>query len=116
MSESPSAAAAAEPSYLEASHVDWEGQPQGDIAVWDEVWFPFEPALVSQPDLQRVSVARSDAAAGQELEERYVCTAGGTVGVTIRNVTARYEREYAIGRWAPTAAPTVAPGRRRRHR
>jgi molecular chaperone DnaK (HSP70) len=102
--------------YLEASHVDWEGQPQGDIAVWDEVWFPFEPALVSQPDLQRVSVARSDAAAGQELEERYVCTAGGTVGVTIRNVTARYEREYAIGRWAPTAAPTVAPGRRRRHR
>lgn len=102
--------------YLEAGHVDREGQPQGDIAVWDEVWFPFDPALVSHPDLQRVPVARSDAAAGQELDERYVCTAAGTVGVTIRNVTAHYEREYAIGRWAPTAAPTVTPGRRRRHR
>jgi len=102
--------------YLEASHVDGEGQPQGDIAVWDEVWFPFDPALGSHPDLQRVPVARFDAAAGQELEECYVCTAAGTVGVTIRNVTAQYEREYAIGRWAPTAAPTVAPGKRRRHR
>lgn len=102
--------------YLEASHVDGEGQPQGDIAVWDEVWFPFDPALASHPDLQRVPVARFDAAAGQELEECYVCTAAGTVGVTIRNVTAQYEREYAIGRWAPTAAPMVAPGKRRRHR
>ena len=102
--------------YLEAGHVDGDGQPQGDIAVWDEVWFPFDPALVSHPDLRRVPVARSDAAAGQELEERYVCTAAGTVGVTIRNVTEPYEREYAIGRWAPTAVPTVAPGKRRRHR
>jgi molecular chaperone DnaK (HSP70) len=102
--------------YLEAGHVDAEGQPQGDIAVWDEVWFAFDPVLVSHPDLQRVRVARSDAAAGQEFEERYVCTAAGTVGVTIRNVTEPYEREYAIGRWAPTAVPTVAPGKRRRHR
>jgi molecular chaperone DnaK (HSP70) len=102
--------------YLEAGHVDGEGQPQGDIAVWDEVWFPFDPALASDPDLQRVPVARFDAAAGQELEECYVCTAAGTVGVTIRNVTARYEREYAIGRWAPTAAPMAALGKRRRGR
>jgi hypothetical protein len=102
--------------YLEASHLDGEGQPQGDIAVWDEVWFPFDPALVAHPDLQRVPVARSDAAAGQGLEECYVCTPAGTVGVTIRNVTAQYEREYAIGRWAPTVASTVAPGKRRRHR
>jgi hypothetical protein len=63
-----------------------------------------------------VPVARFDAAAGQELEECYVCTAAGTVGVTIRNVTARYEREYAIGRWAPTAAPMAALGKRRRGR
>ncbi len=102
--------------YLEASHVDGDGLPQGDIAVWDEVWFPFDPALVSNPDLRRVSVVRSDVAASQEIEERYVCTATGTVAVTICNVTAQYERRYAVGRWAPTAVPAVAPARRQRRR
>lgn len=101
--------------YLEASHVDGK-QPRGDLAVWDEVWFPFDPALVSHPDLQRASVARSDVAAGQEIEERYECTAAGTVAVTIRNVTAQYQRGFAIGRWAPTAAPLVPPAKRRRRR
>jgi molecular chaperone DnaK len=102
--------------YLEAGHVDGEGQPRGDITVWDEIWFPFDPALVSHPDIRRASVAHSDVAGDQEIEERYVCTAAGTVAVTVRNVTARYQREYAIGRWAATAVPPVAPARRRRHR
>jgi molecular chaperone DnaK len=102
--------------YLEASHVDGEGQPVGDLAVWDEVWFPFDPALAAHPDLPKVSVAHSDLAAGHEIEECYACTAAGTVAVTIRNVTVQYRREYAIGRWAPTAAPAVAPAKRRRRR
>ncbi len=101
--------------YLEASHVEG-AQPRGDLAVWDEVWFPFDAALVSHPDLRRASVARSDTAAGPEIEERYECTAAGTVAVTIRNVTAQYQREYAIGRWAPAAAPLLPPARRRRRR
>ncbi len=100
--------------YLEASHVDEDGQPQGDLAEWDEIWFPFDPALVFHPDLPRASVARSDVAAGQEIEERYECTAAGTVAVTVRNVTAQYQRGYDIGRWAPTVAPAVAPAKRRR--
>ena len=100
--------------YLEAGHVDDEGRPQGDIAVWDEIWFPFDPALASQPDLTRASVDLSDAMAHQEIEERYACTAAGTLTVTIRNVTGRYEREYAIGRWA-TSGAALAPTRRRRH-
>jgi hypothetical protein len=102
--------------YLEASHVDGEGQPVGDLAVWDEVWFPFDPALAAHPDLPKASVAHSDVAAGHEIEECYACTAAGTVAVTIRNVTVQYQREYAIGRWAPTTAPAVAPAKRRRRR
>ena len=98
---------------LEASRVDEAGKPLGDIAVWDEIWFPFDPALVSHRDLRRVAVGHSDAAASQEVEERYTCTASGTLAVTIRNLTARYQREYAIGRWAPTAISAVAPARRR---
>jgi molecular chaperone DnaK (HSP70) len=102
--------------YLEASHVDGEGQPVGDLAVWDEVWFPFDPALDAHPDLPKASVAHSDVAAGHEIEECYACTAAGTVAVTIRNVTVQYQREYAIGRWAPTTAPAVAPAKHRRRR
>ena len=102
--------------YLEASHLDGRGQPQGDLAVWDEIWFPFDPALATHPDLRKAGVAPSDVAAGQEIEERYACTAAGTLAVTIRNVTGEYEREYAIGRWASPAAPAVAPPGRRRRR
>jgi hypothetical protein len=102
--------------YLEASHVDGEGRPQGDIAVWDEVWFPFDPLLASDPDLPWASVVASDTAASQEIEEHYACSAAGTVAVTIRNVTAQYQREYTLGRWAPPAAPTILPtNSRRRH-
>ena len=35
--------------YLEASTVDGSGQPAGDIAVWDEVLFPLDPALAPGP-------------------------------------------------------------------
>src|ERR1700722_13512751 len=31
--------------YLEASTVGDDGQPSGDITVWDEILFPFDPAL-----------------------------------------------------------------------
>jgi hypothetical protein len=101
--------------YLEASDVDGEGRPQGDIATWDEIWFPFDPSLDPTCDLPKASVVPSDAAASQEIEEHYACSAAGTVAVTIRNVTGHYQREYTIGRWAP-AAPAVLPAKRRRRR
>jgi molecular chaperone DnaK len=102
--------------YLEASHVDGEGRPQGDLTVWDEIWFPFDPLLASHPDLRRVSVGPSDTAARQEIEEQYACSAAGTVAVTIRNVTAQFQREHTVGRWAPPTAPTVLPTKSRRRR
>lgn len=102
--------------YLEASQVDGEGRPQGDIAVWDEVWFPFDPSLAAHPDLRRASVDPSDTAASQDIEEHYACSAAGTVAVTIRNVTAQYQRDYTIGRWAPPTAPVVLPAKSRRRR
>jgi hypothetical protein len=61
-------------------------------------------------------VVPSDTAASQEIEEHYACSAAGTVAVTIRNVTAHYEREYTIGRWAPPAAPTILLTKSRRRR
>src|SRR5262249_38063902 len=37
--------------YLECSRVDQSGQPHGDLAPWDEILFPFDPALRGPEDL-----------------------------------------------------------------
>jgi molecular chaperone DnaK (HSP70) len=102
--------------YLEASHVDGTGQPIGDIAAWDEVWFPLDPALAGHPDLARAPVEKSAIAAGQQIEEHYACNATGTLAVTIRNLTSQYTREYALGRWSGKPATVPPPTRKRRRR
>ncbi len=102
--------------YIEASHLDGAGQPAGDIAVWDEVWFPLDPALEGHPDLARASVEKSETAASQQIEEQYVCHATGTLVVTIHNLTSQYAREYTLGRWSDKPGVVRAPAKRRQRR
>jgi molecular chaperone DnaK (HSP70) len=102
--------------YLEASHLDPAGQPTGDIAVWDEILFPLDPALSGRDDLAAAPVERSETAEGQQIEEHYACSAAGTVSVTIENVTSKYQRTYALARWSKPSAPVPAPARKRRRR
>jgi len=101
--------------YLEASQVDEDGRPCGDITVWDEILFPFDPALSDVHSLDNQPVSHSSAAAIQQIEEQYACDAAGVVTVTIRNLTAHYGREYRLGRWAGKAA-VITPSSRRRAR
>ena len=104
--------------YLECSHLNRDGQPAGDITVWDDIRFPFEPRLRDKQDLSAVAVAhlhngtRSEA----EAEERYTCDGGGSLTVTISNVSAGYDRNYRLGRWATPEAPIVPtqPGKRKK--
>ncbi|HYL38761.1 MAG TPA: Hsp70 family protein [Bryobacteraceae bacterium] len=91
--------------YLECSQLTEDGQPAGDVTVWDEIQFPFDPAL---RDADGAPVAHSDAAPLQQIEERYSSDASGTVTVTISNTTAGYQRQYKLGRWASKNAPAVA--------
>jgi molecular chaperone DnaK (HSP70) len=97
--------------YFEASQVD-DGQASADITLWDEIAFPFDPALVDVP-LERVPVEHSGQATGQQIEERYTCDAAGTVTVAIRNLSSNYAREYRLGRWSGKGA-VVKPTSRRR--
>lgn len=90
--------------YLECSHLNEAGQPSGDVTVWDEIVFPFDPALQNSEDAE---VAYSDAAQSQQIEERYCSDASGTVTVTIKNLTAGYERQYRLGRWASKESPII---------
>ncbi len=98
--------------YLECSNIDEGGRPSGDITVWDEIRFPFDPELDVADD---VPVLHLDRVRHQSIEEKYACDAGGAVTVTIRNDTAGYSREYRLGRWAAKDVP-IAPGKHKNSR
>jgi molecular chaperone DnaK (HSP70) len=94
--------------YLECSHLSEDSQPTGDVTVWDEIQFPFDPAI-RQTD--GAAVLHSPAAMSQCIEEKYGCDSSGTVTVTITNLTSGYDRQYRLGRWA-SKEKTIVPGRR----
>jgi len=93
--------------YLECSHLDEGGRPAGDITVWDEIRFPFDPEL---SDVDDTPVHHLERVRHQTIEEKYACDAGGAVTVTIRNDTAGYARDYRLGRWA-AKEPPITPGK-----
>lgn len=99
--------------YLEASQVADDAQPSGDITVWDEIQFPFDPALAGKRSFETVRVEHSGPASHQEIEEHYSCDAAGVVTVAIRNLTSHYAREFRLGRWSAKTA-VVSPKTRKR--
>jgi molecular chaperone DnaK (HSP70) len=78
-----------------------EGRPDGNLAPWDEIRFPFDPTLREHGDLAAVDVRRLDAE-GPEIEERYRCTAAGTFEVTLAVLDDGFSRTYRIAR--PTSS------------
>ncbi len=99
--------------YLECSQLTDEGRPSGDITVWDDIRFAFDPALRDIADLSRVPVAHLDQGARQQAQENYSCDAGGTVKVKIENLTEGYGRTYRLGCWA-SGDPRITPGRKKK--
>ena len=97
--------------YLEASQVSVDEQPAGDIAVWDEILFPFDPSLRGA-DLQRAAVERT-LGDSQEVEERYACDAAGVVTATVRNLTSGYGQDYRLGKWSGKEAVVKPKGTKR---
>jgi molecular chaperone DnaK (HSP70) len=100
--------------YLECSRIAEDGRPSGDITVWDEIRFPFDPALRRNAELDRTPVVHSGVA-GLEAEERYVCDGSGVVAVTIKSLSDGYSRTYKLGKWA-ASGPAVVPGRQKNPR
>jgi len=107
--------------YVEAGRIDEDGQPSGDLTLWDDIQFPFDPALQGAADLTLVDVSRGSEDGGWDVEEEYSCDSSGIVKVTIWNRSAAYRREYTLGRWSNSASrPDEAVAARRslgrRHR
>jgi actin-like ATPase involved in cell morphogenesis len=86
--------------FLECSHRAWDGAPNGEVTFWDEIRFPFDPALERVADLSTVPVEHSSTAMHQQVEEHYECDSGGSIRVTIANVGEGYDRSYQLGRWS----------------
>jgi molecular chaperone DnaK (HSP70) len=99
--------------FLECSHRSPLGVPSGEIALWDEIRFPFDPALANVSDLRSTAVVRSSEAASQSIEERYECDSSGSIAVTIANHTSGYSRTYRLGRWSLESKPVKPPRKRR---
>lgn len=81
--------------YLECSRTDERGQPVGDITPWDEIHFPFDPALPDDAQLSRIPIIRNQTG-DQLIEELYACDAQGIIEVSIVNHTTAQRRSYRL--------------------
>ncbi len=99
--------------FLECSHRTEDGVPNGEVTVWDEIRFPFDPSLQQSTDLTGMAVGFSHTAPLQHIEETYECDGGGAITVTIANRSSGYSRTYRLGRWSKDSQ-TVKPAARRK--
>src|SRR5437868_6424618 len=81
--------------FVECGRID-QGRPEGNLAAWDELLFPFDPSLRGS-DLARVPVRRLPQA-GPEIEEIYRCGAHGTVEASLRVLEDGFERTLRLSR------------------
>src|SRR6202171_3900731 len=81
--------------FVECGRIE-QGRPEGNLAAWDEVLFPFDPDL-RQRELSGVQVRRL-AGEGPEVEEVYKCAPDGTVEASLRVLDDGFERTVRLAR------------------
>lgn len=86
--------------FIECGRVE-RGRPEGNLALWDEVLFPFDPTLRGDRNLSLVPVTRMPGTQpGPEIEEIYRCSSAGTLEVELRVLDDGYSSTLQIGRRA----------------
>jgi molecular chaperone DnaK (HSP70) len=83
--------------FFECGNVDGAGRPRGDMALYGDVYFPFDRALREARDLTGVRIERRDEQ-GPPVLERYSLDDNGIVEVVIQDVDSGYERTYRLAR------------------
>ena len=89
--------------FVECGRVE-SGRPEGNVTLWDEALFPYDPALRAAPDLASVPVRRL-ASPGPEIEETFRVTSGGALEVELRVLDDGYGRELRIARKGGQSQP-----------
>jgi molecular chaperone DnaK len=100
--------------FLECSHRAADGSPSGEINVWDEIRFPFDPALREAQELAPIAVSYLLDATNQHIAELYECDSSSSIVVTISNEPAGYSRSFRLGRWSRNNPPLRPVGQRRK--
>jgi hypothetical protein len=100
--------------FLECSHRAADGSPSGEINVWDEIRFPFDPALREAQELAPIAVSYLLDATNQHIAELYECDSSSSIVVTISNESAGYSRSFRLGRWSRNNPPLRPVGQRRK--
>jgi molecular chaperone DnaK (HSP70) len=100
--------------FLECSHRGPAGDPTGEVTLWDDVRFPFDPKLANSDRLDAERVLISTPASLERVQELYECDASGSISVTIENRTSGYSRTYNLGRWSQDEKPIPAVRRRKK--
>jgi molecular chaperone DnaK (HSP70) len=100
--------------FLECSRLGEDGSPAGDVTVWEDIRFPFDPSLRSRKDLNEVPVERVNPAILAQAEEGYRCDARGILEVTITTPQDAYSRLYRLGSRAPAVGAASSPRKRKR--
>jgi molecular chaperone DnaK len=80
--------------FVECGRIE-EGRPEGNLAAWDELLFPFDAKLRDR-DLAKVPVERLGD--GPEVEESYQCGADGTVTASLRVLDDGFQRTLRLSR------------------
>ena len=82
--------------YLECSALGEGGEPQGDLYVWEDVHFPYDPQLEQEPDLALTPLEKRPDLSGQEIREIYSYDQRGIIKVQFENCTAGYRRNFTF--------------------
>jgi molecular chaperone DnaK (HSP70) len=83
--------------FLECTSLGKGGEPEGDIALWKDVYFPYDPQLKRLKDLTKISVEPRPDLCSQEMVETYQYDREGIIRVQIENRTSGYRRDYDLG-------------------
>ncbi len=83
--------------YLECTSLGKGGEPEGDIALWKDVYFPYDPELKRLKDLNKVLVEARPDLSSQDVVETYQYDAEGIIRVQIENRTSGYKKLFTLG-------------------
>lgn len=82
--------------FLECSAIGRQGEPAGDISVWKDIFFPYDPSLQNRSDVSRLTVEPRPDLYFQEVVETYDYDTRGIIQVEIENRTAGYRKLYKL--------------------
>jgi molecular chaperone DnaK (HSP70) len=84
--------------YLECSKLDEEEKPQGEVRRWNEILFPYDPAIPPEKPLSPAEVVPTDVLKGTSVVEHYSCDADGVITVKLERRADGRERTFEISK------------------